>query len=333
MNKKIGVIGAGSWATSLAYVLENNGYEPLLFSRHKEVVDEINNNHTNSRYFNDLILPNDIKASSSIEETLKDASYIVICIPSKDIESLNDYKKYINSNPILINATKGFDFKTGLGIHYKEEEILQGVKHLGIVSLIGPTFASEVINNQYSCITAVSKNKKNNQIVQKLFSNSFFRVYTNSDLIGCEISAGMKNIIAIASGIAAGLGYENNTRAALITRGLNEIIRYGLYHKAKLKTFFSLACIGDLYLTCSSDKSRNFQAGFKIGSDNTATKFIKENNMTVEGIEACKIIYSNAKKDNLQLPITNGVYQILFENKKPCDILKSLMNRDLKEEL
>ncbi len=329
---KIAVFGSGSWASALAFVLACNNHDIKMYTRHKEVENEINIDHTNKKYLHDFILPSNISASTSLKEVINDCDYLLISIPSKEIDSLSGIKKYINSNPLVVNATKGFDPKSGLGIHYKEEEILKDIKIKGIVSLIGPTFASEVIKKQYTCITSVSENKKNNKIVQELFSNSFFRVYTNNDLIGCEISAGMKNIIAIASGICKGLGFENNTRAALITRGLSEIIRYGIYHKAKLKTFFSLACIGDLYLTCSSDESRNFQAGYQIGIDDSSTNLLKNNNKTIEGIEAVKIIVNNIKNTDISLPITESVYQILFENKKPSAVLQNLMKRDLKGE-
>ena len=332
MNKKVAVIGSGSWASALSNVLADNGYLPIMYTRHPLLEDEINNKHTNSKYFKDVKLNENVKASTSLEEVFKETNYILISIPSKEISTIDEYKKYIKEDSLIINSTKGFDVETGEGISLKIEKILEDKKIRGVVCLLGPTFATEVVEKQYTCITATSCNKTNNEEVQHMFSNDYFRVYTNDDLIGCEISAGMKNIIAIASGIACGLKLKNNTRAALITRGLSEIVRYGLAYNAKLKTFFSLACIGDLYMTCSSDESRNFKAGYKIGCDDDVSSFLKENKSTVEGIEACKIIYNSAKKMSISMPITESIYKIVYENEKPSLVLQKLMTRDLKEE-
>lgn len=333
MNKIIGIIGAGSWATSLANVLADNNYLPFLYTRRKEVEEEINNSHTNSKYFKDLKLNNNIKATCN-KEMFKKADFVLICIPSKNIDDLVNFIPYFKENILFINATKGFDSNTGLGIYQKEYDILKSsnLKFKGLVSILGPSFAIEVLQKQYTCITSTSPNERNNKIVQKMFSNDYFRVYTNKDIVGCETSAGMKNIIAIATGISKGLGLKNNTLAALITRGINEIKRYGMLNNAKEKTFFSLACIGDLFLTCSSEESRNYQAGYIIGKNNSAYNFLKNNKMTVEGIEACKIIYKKSKGMNISLPITEGVYKILFENYKPSETIKTLMSRDLKSE-
>lgn len=333
MNNKVGIIGSGSWATALANVLADNNYLPFLYTRKEEIHNEINNNHTNSIYFNDLKLNYNVKATLD-KEIFKNVDYILICIPSKNIDDLKTYIPYFKENALFINATKGFDSNTGLGIYQKEIDIFKkaNLKYKGLVSLLGPSFAIEVIEKQYTCITSTSPNEKSNKIVQKMFSNDYFRVYTNKDIIGCETSAGMKNIIALATGISKGLGLKTNTLAALITRGLNEIKKYGLKNKAKEKTFFSLACIGDLFLTCSSDESRNYQAGYIIGKNNSAKEFLKNNKMTVEGIEACKIIYNKSKEMNISLPITEGVYKIIFEDYKPSQIIKSLMSRNLKAE-
>lgn len=333
MNNKIGIIGSGSWATALANVLADNNFSPFLYTRKEEVFNEINNNHTNSKYFNDLKLNKNVIATLD-KSIFKETDYILICIPSKNIDDLISYIPYFKTDVLFINATKGFDSNTGLGIYQKEIDIFKkaNLKIKGLVSLLGPSFASEVMEKQYTCITSTSKNEKNNKIVQKMFSNNYFRVYTNRDIVGCETSAGMKNIIALATGISKGLGLKTNSLAALITRGLNEIKKYGLKNKAKEKTFFSLACIGDLFLTCSSDESRNYQAGYMIGKNDSAKEFLKNNKMTVEGIEACKIIYKKSKEMNISLPITEGIYKIIFEDYKPSEILKSLMSRNLKSE-
>ena len=333
MNRKVSIIGCGSFASALANVLADNSYHPFLLSRDKNIAENINKNRINIKYFPSLLLNENVKASTDPSEVFADSKIIIISLPSKNIDALNIYLSHIEDNCLFINGTKGFDEKTGKGIHQKEKEILKDKNIRGLVSLHGPSFADEIIKRQYTCISAISEDEDLNREVQQMFSNDYFRVYTNNDISGCEVAAGMKNIIAIAAGILKGLGYENNSRAALITRGLNEIITYGLHFNASLKTFFSLACIGDLYMTCSSENSRNFTAGKIIGEKNSAVDFIKENKKNVEGIQACKIIYLTGQREKISLPITESIYRILFQGKRPSEELSLLMKRDLKKEM
>ena len=203
-----------------------------------------------------------------------------------------------------------------------------------VVSLIGPSHAEEVVIRMLTAVCAVSLDEKTAQDVQKLFSNDYLRVYTLTDEIGAEYGAAYKNVIAVASGILKGLGYGDNSRAALITRGLVEMTRYGMLKGGKAETFFGLTGVGDLIVTCSSEHSRNFQAGKEIGLSDNASDFMAGNQKTVEGIRTCKVIHDDILKNypDFEAPITNCVYDVLYENGKPSEKVKELMNRALKSE-
>ncbi len=201
-----------------------------------------------------------------------------------------------------------------------------------VVSLIGPSHAEEVVEGLLTVINAVCKNDESAKIVQETFSNSYFRVYRNTDVVGAEIGVALKNIIALASGVLSGLGQGDNARAALMTRGLAEIVRYGTHFGGNLETYLGLTGVGDLIVTCTSVHSRNFQAGYQIGKANDAKEFLKNNQKTVEGIRSAEIVYHVAKEKGISMPIVNEVYATLFENKKPSDAILDLMGRELKSE-
>ena len=206
-------------------------------------------------------------------------------------------------------------------------------EHLSsFVSLIGPSHAEEVVIRQLTTIDAISLKIEDAKLIQELFSNQYLRIYTGTDEIGSELGAAIKNVMAIASGILSGLGYQDNTRAALITRGLQEMIRYGVFFGGQEKTFMGLTGIGDLIVTCSSIHSRNFQAGYQIGKENTVKNFFANNTKTVEGVRTAKIVHRTSQENGIVMPICEEVYQILYEGKKPDTCAKDLMLRNLKEE-
>ncbi len=333
MTMKITFLGSGAWATALAYALsKKEGAEILLYGNSQEEVDDINLHHRNSRYFDDVVLPPSIKASSDPSSALKGRDALVLAVPSKaigDIVSL--INEHCDNKPLLINVIKGFDPTTGVGItSLIEERFANQVS--GIVSLVGPSFAYDVIHDDLTAVCAVSHSKEAATRVQELFSSSCFRVYVQEDVIGAEIGAGMKNIIAIASGIMEGLGYKDNTRAALITRGLAEITRFGLTRGAKEETFLGLTGVGDLMLTCSSHRSRNYTLGLAIGEKNDAKEVLSLNQKTVEGVIAAKTIYELGKRIGVETPIVDAVYRVLYDFKKPSEEVGRLMGRSLKEE-
>lgn len=331
---KVLVFGAGSWGTSLAQVLVDNNHDVILYGNDKNVVDEINTKHTNSKYFgSEVILPSNLKASNSYKEYLNDIDILVIGVPTIAYrEVLTEINKNLNKKLYFVSVGKGFDPTTEKRLSETIKEIIPSQKRYPIISLIGPSHAEEVVLRLLTCITSTCTDLKVGQLIQKVFSNSYFRVYTNDDEIGAEYGASIKNVIAIASGILQGLGYGDNTRAALMTRGLAEMVRFGTKLGGKLTTYLGLTGIGDLLVTCTSIHSRNFNAGLIIGKDDSSENFLKNNKMTVEGIRTSKVIHDMAIENNIDMPVVEGVYQILYENKKPSDIIKQVMNRPLKNE-
>lgn len=332
MQKKVCVLGSGAWGTALADIIANNGYETIIYGIIPEEIDEINKSHSNSKYYpNGYYVNESIKATLDIDEALKDAFIIVLAVPSFALVStVNLIKDKIDESVIIVNVAKGFDNKTTRTFSQVNKEAL-GDKNNPIIALVGPTFAEEVVEHQFTAITAFSENLDAATTVQKAFSNSYFRVYVNDDIIGAEYCSALKNVIALASGILDGLGAKVNSRAALIARGLVEISRYVTLFGGNITTCYGLAGIGDLTLTCSSKTSRNYSAGYTIGSK--SIEYFKENNnKTVEGIYACEIAYNIAKANNIYSPIVESVYNIVFKGIDPKVELAKLMTSELKHE-
>lgn len=330
MNVRI--IGSGSWGTALAQVLSDNKHDVVIVGKSADEIHEINSTHTNERYFPNVSLNSSIKASLDYS-LIKDADYILIAVPSNAIEYvINDLNEKLEKPVVVINVAKGFHPVTHQRLSVFIKEKMDPSKLVDVVSLIGPSHAEEVVLRLPTTVNAVCENEAISQSVQELFSNAYFRVYRSTDVIGSEIGVALKNIIAIGSGILAGLGYGDNARAALITRGLAEMMRYGLVFGARPETFLGLTGVGDLIVTCTSVHSRNFQAGLEIGKANSSKQFMQNNTKTVEGIFAAKIVYEEAQRLNIEMPITNEIYRVLYEDEVPIESLKKLMTRSLKAE-
>lgn len=331
---KIAILGTGSWATGLATVLIDNGHDIMMYGVSQEEIKDINLNHRNSKYFKDVALNPGLKATDELSVALSDAEFVVITIPTQFVRSvLNQVKPLLKRKVTFINASKGFDDEKNQRISETIREVIPTHLRQEVVSLIGPSHAEEVVVRQLTTICAVSLDMGEAKKVQHLFSNEYFRVYRNSDEVGAEYGVALKNVIALASGAIAGLGYGDNTRAALITRGLAEMVRYGLKKGGQFETYLGLTGIGDLIVTCSSIHSRNFQAGYAIGKADGAAEFLTHNKTTVEGIRTCRVVYEDIKNyPDLEMPITEAIYHVLYENKKPSEVIRSLMLRDLKEE-
>lgn len=330
---KIAILGTGSWATGLARVLNDNGHQVLMYGIDQNEIDDINIRHCNYKYFKDVQLEESIHASSSLEETIQDAKYILITIPTQFVrQTLEKVKPLLKQKVTIINASKGFDMNTNMRMSDTIRSVLDETDINPVVSLIGPSHAEEVVERILTAVCAVSLDETYAKDVQHLFSNQYFRVYTITDEVGAEYAVAYKNVIAVASGIASGLGYGDNTRAALITRGLHEMCLYGMAKGGKLETYFGLTGIGDLVVTCSSEHSRNFQAGYDIGVSNRALDFMAHNTKTCEGIRSCKVIYEDGHKCGIETPIVDAIYSILYENAKPSTMVENLMARDLKPE-
>ena len=328
---KIAILGTGSWGTALAQVLVDSDQDVIMWGIDEKQVDDINNNHKNSAFF-DCGISEKIKASTKLED-IKDANIILLAVPSIAIESVLKSASAIIEEPVyVINVAKGFHPITHERLSVYIQNNFPKDKLKAVISLIGPSHAEEVIERKLTVVNAVSEDDEAARAIQELFANDYFRVYRNNDVIGSEIGVALKNIMAIASGILNGIGQGDNARAALITRGLAEMTRFGVALGGKKETFLGLDGVGDMIVTCTSIHSRNYNAGLIIGKNDSAETFMKENTKTVEGIFACEIVYKEAKKLGIEMPITNEVYEILFENKKPSVAINDLMKRELKAE-
>ena len=327
------IIGSGSWGTGLAQVLVDNKQDVIIYGVVNDEVIDIERYHQNSKYFDKLLLNYDVHATGDFS-VVKDADIVVLSVPSGVIDVVcKQVNETVRKAVIIVNTAKGFHPQS----HERLSEVIKNnfdQKNLkAIVNLIGPSHAEEVVRRMLTTICAVSEDFEAATIIQNLFSNSYFRVYTSDDLIGSETGVALKNIMAIASGILAGLDIAgDNAKAALMTRGLAEMVRYGLAKGGKLETFLGLTGIGDLIVTCTSVHSRNFQAGYQIGKHDSAKYFWENNTKTVEGIKACEIVYKEAKKNKIEMPIVEQVYQVLYEEALPSKAIENLMNRDLKTE-
>lgn len=331
---KCTILGSGTWGTSLGQVLADNNNEVIIYGIDKDEVEDIMFHHRNSKYFGDKVnLPTSIKATMSIEEALKDTELVIVAVPSfayRDV--LKKAVPFFDKKVHVISVAKGFDPTTLKRMsEIVREEIPENLRY-EVVSLIGPGHAEEVILRMLTCITSTCIDEKEANYIQIVFSNRYFRVYVQTDEVGAEYGAAIKNSIAIASGILQGIGMGDNAKAALVTRGLVEMIRFGEKVGGKIPTFMGLTGIGDLMVTCNSVHSRNFQAGLEIGKADSSLNFMKNNKKTVEGIRTTKILHELSKKMNIEMPIVEAVYQVIYENKKPSEIVYKLMERELKKE-
>lgn len=326
------VIGSGSWGTALAQVLQDNNQDVMIYGVNKAEVDDINTNHKNFKYFGEVKLNSSLQATTDIQ-CVKGADIVLLAVPTIAIESIcQEINEIIDKKTIIINVSKGFHPETNERMSEVIRRCINEDKLSSVVSLIGPSHAEEVIIRLLTTIDAVSLKDEDAKTVQNLFSNQYLRIYTGNDEIGSELGVAIKNVMAIASGILSGLGYQDNTRAALITRGLQEMIRYGVHFGGKQETFMGLTGIGDLIVTCTSVHSRNFEAGYQIGKENSVENFFKNNTKTVEGVRTAKIVHRVASENGIEMPICEEVYQILYNGKHPSECASDLMIRDLKKE-
>lgn len=327
-REKIAVIGAGSWGTALAMVLADNGHEVRLWGHNSKQIEEINSFHTNKNYLPDIILPKTIVGYSSLKEALIEIETIILAVPTKAIREVLAKIFEIQQTPLtVVHVSKGIEPDTLLRISEMIEESVPQNLLKDLVVLSGPSHAEEVSRRHPTTVTVSSMNMKAAEKIQDLFINQHFRVYTNTDLIGVEIGGALKNIIALAAGISDGLGYGDNAKAALITRGLAEIARLGTKMGANPLTFSGLTGIGDLIVTCTSIHSRNWRAGNLLAKGHTLDDVLASMGMVVEGIRTTKAAYQLSKKYNVKMPITDALYNILFNDIDPKAAVDSLMGR------
>ncbi|WP_349410800.1 NAD(P)H-dependent glycerol-3-phosphate dehydrogenase [Pseudalkalibacillus sp. SCS-8] len=332
--KKIAVIGAGSWGTALALVLADNRHDVRLWARRKEQVDEINERHTNEKYLPNIDLPENIIATDDLAEAVKDTDTVLLVTPTSAMrEILQQLKGCLEEGVTLIHASKGIEPDTLFRVSEVIEDELPETLRRAIVVLSGPSHAEEVSLRQPTTVTVSSKDQQAAEQVQDLFINPNFRVYTNPDIVGVELGGSLKNIIALGAGLSDGLGYGDNAKAALLTRGLAEIARLGSNMGAQPLTFAGLSGIGDLVVTCTSVHSRNWRAGNMLGKGNSLEEVLENMGMVVEGVRTTKAAYQLAKKEGVEMPITNELYEVLFHSKSPKEAVDSLMMRSRTNEV
>ena len=333
-QEAIAVIGAGSWGTALAMVLADNHHEVRLWSHNEEQVKEINELHTNKKYLPGISLPDKIIGYAALKDALAGVETVILAVPTKAIREVTGKMREVLTAPITIaHVSKGIEPDTLLRISEMVREEMPSGLLRDIVVLSGPSHAEEVSLRHPTTVTVTSENMAAAEKIQDLFINHNFRVYTNPDVIGVEIGGALKNIIALAAGITDGLGYGDNAKAALITRGLAEIARLGTKMGANPLTFAGLAGIGDLIVTCTSVHSRNWRAGNMLGKGKSLDEVLKSMGMVVEGVRTTKAAYQLAKKYEVNMPITTALYDVLFNGKNAKDAADVLMSRGKTHEM
>ena len=331
MCKSIGVIGGGSWGTALAILLRNKGYKVDMWMRNREQSFEMNSTRENKRFLPNVKLPGNLNVSSDLEKTIYNKDVILLAVPTHGVrEVLNNSKNFIGGDQIIVNVAKGIENDSLLRISQIVKEILPQNKY---AILSGPSHAEEVAINIPTTVVSASEDMEVAHHIQDLFITPTFRVYTNPDVIGVELGGSLKNIIALGAGISDGLSYGDNTKAALMTRGIFEIAKLGEKLGANPNTFSGLSGIGDLIVTCTSMHSRNRRAGILIGQGKNMEEAIREVGMVVEGIKTTKSAYILGKKYNVSMPITSEIYNVLYENADVKAAVDRLMQRDKKHEM
>ena len=333
---KIAVLGSGSWGTALGQVLAENGHEVVLWGREDHIADEINQAHTNSHFLPGINLPATIVATTDLKAALDQATVLLFVLPTKAIRSVArqvaSYLSQSDAQPLLVHATKGLEQGTHLRVSQMIEEEIPRQDYQDLVVLSGPSHAEEVARHDLTTVTAACPNLKAAEKVQALFKNHYFRIYTNTDVVGVEMGAALKNIIALGAGVLAGAGYGDNAKAALVTRGLAEISRMGIKLGADPLTFVGLSGVGDLVVTCTSPHSRNWQAGNLLAKGYSKEAIEEEIQMVVEGIATCQSAYELAKESGIEMPITEALYGLIYEGAQVKEGLLRLMTRDGKQE-
>ena len=328
----IGVIGAGAWGTALAAHLARRHTRVFLWGRNSQTLNAITAQRENQRYLPGISLPGNIVCQPDFARLIASSSHLVVAVPST---TMREIMRQINANTSshlrgVIWACKGLEQKTGKFLHQVAAEELPDAIQTAILS--GPSFAQEVAKGLPTAVTVASSDACFAQESAQLFHHSLFRAYTSTDVTGVEIGGAFKNILAIAAGIIDGLQFGANARAALITRGIAELIRFGKHLNLNTETFSGLSGIGDIILTCTENLSRNRRFGLGLGSGKTLTEVEQEIGQVIEGKYAAKVVYQLARRHAIELPISRQVYQVLYEHKDPRRAAEDLLARSLKQE-
>jgi glycerol-3-phosphate dehydrogenase (NAD(P)+) len=329
--KQIAIIGAGSWGTALAVVAARAGHSVRLWSRNPAVVSSINEQRVNSQYLRSASIPANVTATGDIKAALDDVSTVLLAVPSHAArDTLTAMSSQLHEAAIIVSVTKGIEIESGKRISEIAKEVI-AASH-PFVSLSGPSFAREVVEGHPTAIVAASKDMVAARGVQNDLSFDNLRIYTNADVIGTEIGGSVKNVMAIAAGMTAGLGFGANSVAALITRGLAEITRLARREGGQIETLMGLAGLGDLVLTCTGSLSRNRFVGEELGKGRTLDEITAELSEVAEGINTARAVKKLADRAGLEMPITNEVNAVLYDGKPARDAVAELMSRPLREE-
>ena len=329
---KVGFIGGGSWGATLANLLTDNSHEVLVYDINIDTVNLINQNHHHPFFENGL--NEEVVATNNLEDVVRFSDILVLSVPTKVIRDVMvEVKKLIDTPKLFVNVSKGIEPLTGLTVSQIASEVFNDSQMKGFVTLSGPSHAEEVIERKLTLLVAASLNKDDAKLVQKLFSNTkYMRVYSSHDIIGVEVAGSVKNAIALISGVCTGYGLGENARAALISRGVLEIIRITEVLGGEKETAYGLAGIGDLIVTASSMNSRNFKAGLRIGAGEDVISVVNDSKMVVEGVRVLESAHQIAKKYNIYLPIIETAYEVLFNGLTVPEAIESLLSQNLKEE-
>ena len=329
MKLKVGLLGGGSWGTTVASLTAKNS-QTIIWARNPKTVLEINEQHTNQKYLPNAKLTSSLKASNSIKETVEEADVIVMGVPSQSLRKvLEEAKPHIRPWVPIINLAKGLEMSTKMRMTEIIEELMP-CHPVGV--LTGPNLAKEIHFGKAAAAVIAMVDNTIAKELQTVFSSGLFRVYTNNDVIGCELGGALKNIYAIATGMGDGANAGDNTRSALITRGLAELTRLGIAMGGKKSTFSGLAGMGDLVATCSSSKSRNHHVGFQIGRGKSLEQIINEMNEVAEGVKTAKVVMELAKEYKIDMPIAEEIYKVLYEGNTVNDAFKGLINYEIGSE-
>lgn len=325
MKKNIVVLGSGSWGTALSILLSKNGHDVTLWAFKEEEAKNISSCRENKEYLPSVKIPDNITVTYNIN-AVQNADMIVLAVPSKFVrDTVMNFCKYVNDKKLIVNVSKGLEESTLLRLSQVIKDV---IPYCNVAVLSGPSHAEEVGRELATACVASSEDIEVAREVQSIFMNSVFRVYTNPDIIGVELGGALKNLIALAAGISDGIGYGDNTKAALMTRGMAEISRLGIAMGAQAETFSGLSGIGDLIVTCTSMHSRNRRAGILLGQGKTLEETLQEVHMVVEGVNTAKAAYDLSMKYNVKMPITKEIYDVVFKGKNTKEAVKNLMTRD-----
>ncbi|HKM02239.1 MAG TPA: NAD(P)H-dependent glycerol-3-phosphate dehydrogenase [Sedimentibacter sp.] len=330
MNKNITLLGGGSWGTALAKLLSENGHKVTVWLRDENQCQTLRTERVNKKYLPKVQIPENIVFTSDINEAVRDAQILLLVIPTQMVRGvLKQIKDEYKRDKIIINASKGIEIGT---MDLVSNIVKEETKNCTFAVLSGPSHAEEVGLSMPTAITIACENKDVAEEIQDAFMSTYFRVYTNEDVIGAELGGALKNIIALGAGISDGIGYGDNAKAALMNRGIVEIARLGIAMGADVHTFYGLSGIGDLIVTCTSKHSRNWNAGYLIGQGLSKDEAIKKIGMVVEGIPTTYAAYALSKKLKVDMPIVDAMYDILENNADVKETVNKLMLRDKKEE-